>query len=263
MARIHPTAIVASTAKLAPDVEVGPFSTIGEHVQIGAGSKLVSHVVIDGHTTIGERNTFFPFASIGLAPQDKKYAGEPTRLVIGDDNVFRESCTIHRGTTQDQGVTTLGSRILVMAYAHVAHDCIVGDDVILANGATLAGHVQVGHFAIVGGLAGIHQFCRVGQHAMIGGCACVTQDIAPYVLGHGNPFSVSSVNLEGLKRRGFDADAIAAVREAHKIVWRSGHVLAEAKAMLQTLHDGSGASAQAALKPLIDFLAVSGRGLAR
>lgn len=263
MARIHPTAIVAPTAQLAPDVEIGPFSTVGEHVHIGAGSKLVSHVVIDGHTTIGERNTFFPFASIGLAPQDKKYAGEPTRLVIGNDNVFRESCTIHRGTTQDRGVTTLGSRILVMAYAHVAHDCIVGDDVILANGATLAGHVQVGQFAIVGGLAAIHQFCRVGEHAMIGGCACVTQDIAPYVLGHGNPFSVSGVNLEGLKRRGFDADAIAAVRNAHKVVWRSGHVLAEAKTHLQTLHDESNASAQAALKPLIEFLAVSGRGLAR
>ncbi len=263
MARIHPTAIVAPTAELAPDVEVGPFSTVGEHVRIGAGSKLVSHVVIDGHTTIGERNTFFPFSSIGLAPQDKKYAGEPTRVVIGNDNVFRESCTIHRGTAQDHGVTTLGSRILVMAYAHVAHDCLVGDDVILANAATLAGHVQVGAFAIIGGLAGVHQFCRVGQHAMIGGCACVTQDVAPYVLGHGNPFSVSSVNLEGLKRRGFDADAVAAVRDAHKIVWRSGHVLAEAKVHLQALHDGSSASAQAALKPLIDFLAVSGRGLAR
>ncbi|TAG73114.1 MAG: acyl-ACP--UDP-N-acetylglucosamine O-acyltransferase [Burkholderiales bacterium] len=263
MARIHPTAIVASSAELASDVEVGPFSTVGEHVRIGAGSKLVSHVVIDGHTTIGERNTFFPFSSIGLAPQDKKYAGEPTRVVIGNDNVFRESCTIHRGTAQDNGVTTLGSRILVMAYAHVAHDCLVGDDVILANAATLAGHVQVGAFAIIGGLAGVHQFCRVGQHAMIGGCACVTQDVAPYVLGHGNPFSVSSVNLEGLKRRGFDADAVAAVRDAHKIVWRSGHVLAEARVHLLALHDASSASAQAALKPLIDFLAVSGRGLAR
>jgi UDP-N-acetylglucosamine acyltransferase len=263
MASVHATAIVSPGATLADDVEIGPFCTVGANVVIGAGSRLISHVVMDGHTTIGERNTFFPFASIGLAPQDKKYANEPTRLVIGDDNVFRESCTIHRGTTQDQCVTTLGSRILVMAYAHVAHDCVVADDVILANAATLAGHVKVGAHAIVGGLAAVHQFCRVGAHVMIGGCACVTQDIAPYVLGHGNPFSVSGVNLEGLKRRGFDADAIAAVRSAHKTVWRSGQVLAEAKVELQKQHDASNESGKAALKPLIDFLAVSGRGLAR
>jgi UDP-N-acetylglucosamine acyltransferase len=219
--------------------------------------------VIDGDTQIGSGNTIYPFASIGLAPQDKKYANEPTRLIVGDDNVFRENCTIHRGTTQDQGVTTLGSRILVMASAHVAHDCVVGNDVILANVATLAGHVTVGDFAIIGGLAGVHQFCRVGAHAMIGGCACVLQDVAPYVIGHGNPFSVSGMNVEGLRRRGFDTDAMAAVRNAHKIVWRSGDVLAVAREKLQAFHDESSVSAQAALKPLIDFLSVSGRGLAR
>ncbi len=263
MATVHPTAIVDPKAMLHDDVEIGPFCVVGENVTLGAGSKLVSHVVIDGITTIGARNTFFPFASIGLAPQDKKYAGEPTRLVIGDDNVFRESCTIHRGTEQDRSVTTLGSRILAMAYAHVAHDCVVGDDVILANAATLAGHVNVGEFAIVGGLAAVHQFCRVGAHAMIGGCSCVTQDVAPYVLGHGNPFAVSGMNLEGLKRRGYDADAQAAVKSAHKLIWRSGVVLAEAKLQLQQMHDEGNASAQRALKPLIDFLAISGRGLAR
>jgi UDP-N-acetylglucosamine acyltransferase len=263
VAQIHPTAIVDPRAQLADDVEIGPFCTVGPNVSIAAGSRLISHVVIDGGTTVGRRNTFYPFASIGLAPQDKKYADEPTRLVIGDDNVFRENCTIHRGTVQDQGVTTLGSRILVMASAHVAHDCVVGDDVILANVATLAGHVKVGDFAIVGGLAAVHQFCRVGAHVMIGGCACVTQDVAPYVIGHGNPFSVSGMNVEGLRRRGVDADAIAAVRTAHKIVWRSGDVLAVAREKLQALHNESSVSAQAALKPLIEFLSVSGRGLAR
>jgi UDP-N-acetylglucosamine acyltransferase len=263
VAQIHPTAIVDPRAQLADDVEIGPFCTVGSNVSIAAGSRLISHVVIDGGTTVGRRNTFYPFASIGLAPQDKKYADEPTRLVIGDDNVFRENCTIHRGTVQDQGVTTLGSRILVMASAHVAHDCVVGDDVILANVATLAGHVKVGEFAIVGGLAAVHQFCRVGAHVMIGGCACVTQDVAPYVIGHGNPFSVSGMNVEGLRRRGFDADAIAAVRTAHKIVWRSGDVLTVAREKLQALHNESSVSAQAALKPLIEFLSISGRGLAR
>jgi UDP-N-acetylglucosamine acyltransferase len=263
MAKIHANAIVDANARLANDVEIGPFCTVGANVELGAGCKLISHVVIDGPTTIGDRNVFFPFASIGLAPQDKKYAGEPTRLVIGDDNVFRESCTIHRGTTTGTGVTTIGSRALFMAYAHVAHDCVVGDDAILANAATLAGHVTVGDYAIVGGLAAIHQFCRVGAHAMIGGCSCITQDIAPYVLGHGNPFSVTTVNVEGLKRRGFDADAISAVRAAHKIVWRSGKVLAEARVELQSLYDASPESAKRALEPLIEFLAVSGRGLAR
>ncbi len=263
MAKVHALAVVDANAQLAEDVEVGPFCTIGPKVTIGSGCKLISHVAIDGDTTIGARNTFYPFASVGFAPQDKKYAGEATRLVIGDDNVFRESCTIHRGTAQDRGVTTLGSRILAMAYAHVAHDCTVGNDVILANAATLAGHVDVDDFAIVGGLAAVHQFSRVGAHAMIGGCSCVIQDVAPYMLGHGNPFSVSGVNLEGLKRRGFDADAIAAVRAAHKIVWRSGKVLAEAKTDLQVLHDESSDIAKRTLKPLIEFLAVSGRGLAR
>jgi UDP-N-acetylglucosamine acyltransferase len=263
MATIHANAIVHPSAQLATDVDVGPFCNVGKAVKIGAGSRLISHVVIDGDTTIGEGNTFYPFASIGLAPQDKKYAGEPTQLVIGNDNVFRESCTIHRGTTQDQQVTRLGSRILVMAYAHVAHDCVVGDDVILANAATLAGHVKVGDFAIVGGLAGVHQFCRIGAHAMIGGAACVLQDVAPYVIGNGNPFSVSGVNLEGLKRRGFDADALAAVRAAHKLVWRSGKVLAEAKIELQAAHDASNEAGKRALLPLIEFLSESGRGLAR
>jgi UDP-N-acetylglucosamine acyltransferase len=263
MVTIHPHAIVHAKAVIADDVSIGPFCTVGEGVRIGAGSKLISHVVIDGDTTIGERNTFYPFASIGMAPQDKKYANEATRLVIGDDNVFRESCTIHRGTAQDRGVTTLGSRILAMAYVHVAHDCIVGDDAILANGATLGGHVTLDRYAIVGGLSAVHQFSRVGAHAMIGGCACVTQDVAPYVLGHGNPFTVSSVNVEGLKRRGVSAEAIGAVRTAYKTVWRSGLTLKEAIESLDATIAESGDDIRGILKPLADFLRTPGRGLAR
>jgi UDP-N-acetylglucosamine acyltransferase len=263
MPAIHPLAIVHENATLADDVAIGPFCTVGPNVRIGSGSSLVSHVVIDGDTAVGERNVFYPFASIGLAPQDKKYAGEATRVVIGNDNVFRESCTVHRGTAQDRGVTTIGSRVLAMAYAHVAHDCIVADDAILANGATLAGHVTVDRFAIVGGLSAVHQFCRVGAHAMIGGCACVTQDIAPYILGHGNPFTVSSVNTEGLKRRGTSAEAIAAVRAAYKTVWRSGLTLKEAVESLDATMASSSDEVRTILAPLAEFLRTPGRGLAR
>lgn len=263
MAHIHALAVVHADAKLAPDVEVGPFSTVGAGVVLGAGCKLISHVVIDGDTDIGTGNTFFPFCSIGLASQDKKYANEPTQTRIENDNVFRESCTIHRGTVQDRGVTTIGSRGLFMAYAHVAHDCIVGDDVILANAATLAGHVQVGNWAILGGLAGVHQFCRIGEHAMVGGASCVLQDVAPYVLGQGNPFTLSTVNSEGLKRRGFSAEAVSTVRNAFKTVFRNNLTLKEAIAALETELLSSSDDAKAALSPLISFLQTPGRGLAR
>jgi UDP-N-acetylglucosamine acyltransferase len=263
MPQIHALSVVHPDAVIEDDVSIGPFCTIGPQVRIGASSRLISHVVVDGDTSIGTGNTFYPYASIGMAPQDKKYAGEATRLVIGNDNVFRESCTIHRGTALDKGVTTIGSRVLAMAYAHVAHDCIVGDDVILANGATLAGHVRMDEFAILGGLSAVHQFCRVGAHVMIGGCACITQDIAPYVLGHGNPFAVSSVNLEGLKRRGFSAEAVAAVRAAYKTVWRSGLTLKEAVASLDEIIAKGNDDERAALTPLVEFLRAPGRGLAR
>ncbi len=261
--RVHALSVVHPAAKLAPDVEVGPFCTIGERVVIGAGSKLISHVVIDGDTHIGSGNTFFPFCSIGLASQDKKYANEPTKVLIGDDNVFRESCTVHRGTVQDSCVTIIGSRGLFMAYAHVAHDCTVGDDVILANAATLGGHVHVGDWAIIGGLAGVHQFCRIGAHAMIGGASCVLQDVAPYVLGQGNPFSLSTVNSEGLKRRGFSAEAVTTVRNAFKTVFRNNLTLKEAIAALEAETLTSSDDAKAALMPLIAFLQTPGRGLAR
>ena len=263
MAQIHPLAIVHPAARLAPDVEVGPFCTVGEGVSIGNGCKLISHAAIDGDTTIGDGNTFFPFCSIGLASQDKKYANEPTKVIIGDDNVFRESCTVHRGTVQDRGVTTIGSRGLFMAYAHVAHDCMVGDDVILANAATLGGHVQVGNWAILGGLAGVHQFCRIGEHAMVGGASCVLQDVAPYVLGQGNPFTLSTVNSEGLKRRGFSAEAVTTVRNAFKTVFRNNLTLKEAINALEVELVTASDDAKSALMPLIAFLQSPGRGLAR
>lgn len=263
MAHVHALSLVHPAATLAPDVEVGPFCTVGAHVVIGAGCKLLSHVVIDGDTRIGSGNVFFPFCSIGLASQDKKYANEPTKVVIGDNNVFRESCTVHRGTVQDRGVTTIGSRGLFMAYAHVAHDCIVGDDVILANAATLGGHVHIGNWAILGGLAGVHQFCRIGEHAMVGGASCVLQDVAPYVLGQGNPFSLSTVNSEGLKRRGFSAEAVTTVRNAFKTVFRNNLTLKEAIGSLETEMLSSSDDARAALLPLITFLQTPGRGLAR
>ena len=263
MAHVHALSIVHAGAKLAPDVEVGPFCTVGDGVVLGAGCKLVSHVVNDGDTHIGTGNTFFPFCSIGLASQDKKYSNEATKVVIGDDNVFRESCTVNRGTAQDRGVTTIGSRGLFMAYAHVAHDCTVGDDVILANAATLGGHVHVGNWAILGGLAGVHQFCRIGEHAMVGGASCVLQDVAPYVLGQGNPFSLSTVNSEGLKRRGFSAEAVVTVRNAFKTVFRNGLTLKEAINALETELVTSSDDARAALTPLVTFLQTPGRGLAR
>ncbi len=263
MAHVHAMSVVHPEAKLAPDVEVGPFCTVGENVVLGVGCKLISHVVIDGHTHIGTGNTFFPFCSIGLASQDKKYAAEATKVIIGSDNVFRESCTVHRGTVQDRGVTTVGSRGLFMAYAHVAHDCIIGDDVILANAATLGGHVHVGNWAILGGLAGVHQFCRIGEHAMVGGASCVLQDVAPYVLGQGNPFSLSTVNSEGLKRRGFSVEAVTTVRNAFKTVFRNNLTLKEAIAALEAEMLASSEDAKAALMPLVTFLQTPGRGLAR
>ena len=263
MAQVHSLSIVHPSAQLADDVEIGPFCTVGAGVVLGLKCQLISHVVIDGDTRIGSGNTFYPFCSIGLASQDKKYANESTRVEIGNDNVFRESCTVHRGTAQDKGVTQIGSRGLFMAYAHVAHDCVLGDDVILANAATLGGHVRVGDWAIIGGLAGVHQFCRIGAHAMVGGASCVLQDVAPYVLGQGNPFSLSTVNAEGLKRRGFTPEMIAAVRNAYKTVFRNNLILKDAISTLVAEQQAHSAEVQAVITPLLDFLQSPGRGLAR
>ncbi|SFH95569.1 acyl-ACP--UDP-N-acetylglucosamine O-acyltransferase [Modicisalibacter xianhensis] len=229
---IHPTAIVDSSARLADDVEVGPFSVIGPDVEIGAGSVVGPHVVVKGPTRLGERNRIFQFASVGEDCQDKKYAGEPTRLEVGDDNVIREGVTLHRGTVQDRGVTSIGSRNLLMAYAHVGHDCVIGDDCILANQATLGGHVTLGNHAILGGLSAVHQFCHVGTHAMCGGGSIVTKDIPAYLMVNGNPAQAHGLNLVGLKRRGFSREALKALAEAYKVVYRQGQTLEQA---LETL----------------------------
>ncbi|SDJ18800.1 acyl-ACP--UDP-N-acetylglucosamine O-acyltransferase [Billgrantia gudaonensis] len=225
---IHPTAIVDPGARLAEDVEVGPFTVIGPDVEIGPGSRIGPHVVIKGPTVLGARTRIFQFASVGEDCQDKKYAGEPTRLVMGDDNVVRESATLHRGTAQDRGETTIGSRNLFMAYVHVGHDCVIGNDCILANQATLAGHVVVGDFAILGGLAAVHQFCHFGTHAMAGGGSIITKDTPAYVMINGNPAQVHGLNLVGLKRRGFSKEAISALGEAYKLVYRQGLTVEQA-----------------------------------
>ncbi len=225
---IHPTALVDPAARLADDVEVGPFTVIGPDVEIGPGSRIGPHVVIKGPTVLGARTRIFQFASVGEDCQDKKYAGEPTRLVMGDDNVVREGATLHRGTVQDRGETTIGSRNLFMAYVHVGHDCVIGNDCILANQVTLAGHVKLGDFAILGGLAAVHQFCHFGTHAMAGGGSIITKDTPAYVMINGNPAQVHGLNLVGLKRRGFSREALKALSEAYRLVYRQGLTVEQA-----------------------------------
>jgi len=216
MTSIHPTAIIAPTATIGKDVEIGAYCVIGAHVKIGAGTKLHSHVVIDGHTTLGEKNTVFPFASLGHAPQDLKFKGEPSRLILGDNNVIREHVTMNPGTEGGGMETRVGSHCLFMTASHVAHDCKVGNNVILANNATLAGHVEVGDHVVIGGLAAIHQFVRIGSHAMIGGMSGVEHDVIPFGSVMGERANLAGLNLVGLKRRGFDRDAIHALRNAYK-----------------------------------------------
>ncbi|MFG6159070.1 acyl-ACP--UDP-N-acetylglucosamine O-acyltransferase [Halomonas sp. 1390] len=219
---IHPTALIDPAARLADDVEVGPFSVIGADVEIGPGSRIGPHVVIKGPTVLGARTRIFQFASVGEDCQDKKYAGEPTRLVMGDDNVIREGVTLHRGTVQDRGETVIGSRNLFMAYVHVGHDCVIGNDGIFANQVTLAGHVKLGDFVILGGLSAVHQFCHFGDHAMAGGGSIITKDTPAYVMINGNPAQVHGLNLVGLRRRGFSKEAIRGLSEAYKLVYRQG-----------------------------------------
>jgi UDP-N-acetylglucosamine acyltransferase len=255
---IDSRAIVSPQAQLAPDVTVGPFSIIGPDVIMGPGCIVGPHVVINGPTRIGADNRFFQFASIGDAPQDKKYKGEPTRLVIGDRNVFRESCTVNRGTTHDKGVTTLGSDGLYMAYSHVAHDCVVGDKVIFANCATLGGHVEIGDWVILGGMAAIHQFCKVGAHAFIAGGAIVTRDVPTYVMVAGNPAAPHSVNAEGLKRRGFSPTQVRNIRNAFRVLYRSDLLLADAVTRLTEL-----GRSQPEVATFVEFIGRSERSLVR
>jgi UDP-N-acetylglucosamine acyltransferase len=233
MAKIHPTAIVDPAAQLEDDVEIGAYTLIGPDVSIGAGTRVGPHVVIDGITQIGRENTIYQFSSIGAPPQDKKYAGEPTRLEIGDRNTIREFCTFNRGTSQDVGVTRLGNDNWIMAYVHLAHDCQIGNHTIFANNAQLAGHVHVGDWAIMGGFSNVHQFCKIGAHAMVGMSTSLTQDVPPFVILSGNPAAAHGINSEGLKRRGFSRESINAIRHAYKLIYKSSLTLDEAKAALQ------------------------------
>jgi UDP-N-acetylglucosamine acyltransferase len=255
---IHATAIVSASAKIADDVEIGAYSIIGDNVEIGGGTRIDSHVVVNGPTVIGNDNHIYQFASIGDDPQDKKYADEPTRLVIGDRNTIREFCTISRGTIQDEGVTTLGNDNWIMAYVHIAHDCRVGSHTIMANNATLAGHVHIGDWVILAGFSGAHQFCRVGAHAFIGMYAGVNRDVPAYVMVSDTPGIPRGINSEGLKRRDFDARQIRNIKNAYRVIYRDGLKLTEAIAELERR-----VATQPELKILIDSLRSSERGIIR
>jgi UDP-N-acetylglucosamine acyltransferase len=258
MSGIDPRAIVSPKAAIAADVTVGAYTIIGDGVSVGPGTWIGPHAVINGQTSIGAGNKIFQFASIGDAPQDLKYAGEPTRLEIGDRNVFREFTTMNRGTAQGGGVTIIGSDNLFMAYTHVAHDCRVGNRCVMANYATLAGHVHLGDWVIMGGYAGTHQFTKVGAHAFIGNNAAVTRDVPPYVMAVGTPAEPHSINSEGLKRRGFTPEQIRNLKNAYRVLYRSDMKLADAVAELTKR-----AQTQPELKIFVDFIGESTRSLVR
>ena len=255
---IHPTAQVAPQAELGEGVVVGAYAVIGPGVEVGPNTRIGPHVVIEGPTRIGAENVIFQFASVGSAPQDKKYKGEPTRLEIGDRNVIRECVTLNRGTVQDQGLTSIGSDNLFMAYVHVAHDCHIGNHCVLANNATLGGHVRLADWVIMGGLSAIHQFCKVGAHAFVANNAAVTRDVPPYVMAVGQPAAAHSVNSEGLKRRGFTPEQVRNIRSAFRVLYRSGLKLADAQAQLAVL-----AQEQPELGPIVEFLPQSTRSIVR
>ena len=264
MPLIHATAVIDPAAQLDSSVRVGPYAVIGPHVQIAAGTSVGAHVVIDGRTSIGCDNVFFPFSSIGGAPQDKKYAGEPTRLEIGERNTVREFCTFNLGTAQDEGVTRIGSDNWIMAYVHVAHDCQVGNQTIFANNATLAGHVHIGDWVILGGFSAVHQFCKIGAHAMLGMNTSLSQDVPPFVLLSGNPATPYGINIEGLKRRGFSREQIGALRYAYKTIYKNGFTLEEAKTAITAQAEAeTSLEAAAHLLALRDFLAQTTRGIVR
>jgi UDP-N-acetylglucosamine acyltransferase len=255
---IHPTAIVSDNAKIADDVEIGAYSLIGDGVEIGSGTRVDSHVVINGPTRIGQDNHIYQFASIGDDPQDKKYAGEPTRLVIGDRNTIREFCTFSRGTSQDRGETIMGDDNWIMAYVHVAHDCVIGNNTIMANNTTLAGHVHVGDWVICGGFSGAHQFCRIGAHAFLGMYCGVNRDVAAYTMVSGQPAVARGINSEGLKRRGFSAEQIRNIKNAYRITFRQGKRKEEAIDEIAEL-----APTRPELDLFLDSLRSSERGLTR
>lgn len=255
---IHPTAIIEQGAQIASDVEIGAYSLIGPQVRIGSGCRIGPHVVITGRTRLGVHNRVFQFASIGDEPQDKKFAGEDSALEIGDGNTIRESVTINRGTTDGGGITRIGNDNWIMAYCHIAHDCQVGSNVIMANGATLAGHVIVGDHVIFAGYSGAHQFCRIGDHAFLGMCGGVSQDVPAYVMVSGQPPRPRGINSEGLKRRGFGTDQIRNIREAYRLIYRSGKSRDEALSELEQR-----LPVQPELAVMIETARASTRGLLR
>ena len=259
---IHPTAIIHPGANLGANVSVGPYSIIGEHVEIGDNTSIAAHVVISGHTRIGCDNRIFQFCSIGASPQDKKYDAEPTRLEIGDRNTIREFCTLNLGTTKEEGVTRIGSDNWIMAYVHIAHDCRVGDHVVMANAATLAGHVHIGDWVVIGGLTGVHQFVHVGAHAMVGFQAHVAQDVPPFMTVDGNPLAARAINLVGLRRRDFGPERIDAIKRMHALLYRQGLTLEQAKTAIAALADEAPAAA-GDVATMSAFLAASTRGIVR
>jgi UDP-N-acetylglucosamine acyltransferase len=255
---IDARAVVDPAAKIEADVYIGPYAIIGADVEIRRGTRIEPHVVIKGPTVIGADNHIFQFASIGDAPQDKKYKGEPTRLVIGDRNTIRECCTLNRGTTQDLGVTTIGNDNWIMAYCHIAHDCVVGDNTIFANNASIAGHVRVADYAILGGFTAVHQFCSIGPHTFCSMYSYLTKDVPAFVTVSGRPAEPRGINAEGLKRRGFTAEQIRNIREAYRVTYRQGLTVEEAVAELT-----SRLAEQPEIKPFLDSIRDSSRGLAR
>ena len=252
---VHSTALVHAKAKVAPSVEVGPYCVVGEGVELGEGCVLRHHVNLEGPSRFGKKNTFHPFCSIGGKTQDLKYKGEPTYLEVGDENDFREFVTVNRGTSPEEK-TIIGSRNHFLAYAHVAHTCVVGNDCIFSNNGTLAGHVTVGDFAVIGGLSAVHQFCRVGRHAMIGGCTKVVQDVLPYMIADGNPAVTRAVNLTGLQRKGFSEDSIRGLKDALKVLLNPKYNLSQSRECLVE----NGAKTEE-VKELIEFLKTSERGV--
>lgn len=255
---IHPRALVDSGARLATDVSVGPYAVIGTNVEIAAGSEIAAHAVIEGPTVIGRNNRIYPFASIGLAPQDKKFAGEKTRLVIGDGNTIRECCTVNRGTAQGRRETTIGSDNWIMAYVHIAHDCVIGSHTILANNVTMGGHVHIGGWAVLGGFSKIHQFCRLGEHCFTRMDCGIGKDVPPYVMAAGMPARPRGINSEGLGRRGFTRVQIRAIKEVYRLLYRSGLRLAEAREALERRAEN-----EPVLAPFVEFLAASERSIIR
>lgn len=255
---IHATALVDPAAHLGSNVRIGAYSIIGPHVEIGDNTEIGPHVVIQGHSRIGRDNRIFQFCSLGEVPQDKKYAGEPTRLEIGDRNTIREFCTFNLGTAQDKGVTRIGDDNWIMAYVHIAHDCQVGNKCTFANNASLAGHVTVDDWAILGGFTGVHQFCRIGAHVMTAVSTVILQDVPPYLMAAGNTAQPYGINVEGLKRRGFSADALLSLKRAYRTLYKSGLRLEEARAKLV-----EAAQTQPEIQLFVDFLDLSRRGIIR